>query len=63
MMNRARPRSGVDEIEAVQGHFAKVPLADVKADQRLAASEVWQAVEVTGATEIAVARFHEVALN
>src|SRR5262249_45031875 len=61
LVNRAWPRGRIDEIHAVQLRITETALADVITHQRLATTEVWQAIEIARAAEITVATLHIVA--
>src|SRR5262249_11592934 len=55
LVNRLRPRRGVDHVEAVEPDLAEAPFLDVIRHQRLAEAPGRVAAEVAGACEVAVA--------
>jgi hypothetical protein len=52
-----------DEVQAIQRHVAKVAFPNVVSDQGFATAAGWNAAEVAGAAEVAIAAFHVVALD
>src|SRR5208283_2142538 len=63
LVNSARPRCCVDEVETVEPHSAIASVTDVVGDQRLASPAGRPAAEVAGAAELAIAGFEVVRLN
>src|SRR5260370_38767173 len=62
-MQRSRKIDGKAEINALEPHAAEMPIGDVHADQSLAIAISRPGIEVTGATESAVAVLDPVALK
>src|SRR5271168_1914051 len=63
LVYRPRPGSRIDEVQTSQRHIAKVAFPNVVANQGFAAAAGGNPAEVAGATEVAIAAFHVVALD